>query len=158
MLDVFKNFRDKVREYLKKNFPFEGVELFDVTFRRERGGNTLRVTVDGENVDLDKCAEISRFVSDWLDSEEMGHHGRYVLEVSTPGLDRPLRNEKDFKRFKGRMCKITLNEPILDSRKNFKGKIADVQDGVLTIFVPHENRNFEIDIKNIKKSTLHIDI
>lgn len=158
MNDVFKGFKDKVKKYLKTNFPFEGVEFFDVTLRREKGGNTLRVTVDGEDVDLDKCAEVSRFVSHFLDSEEMGLNGRYILEVSTPGLDRPLKNENDFKRFKGRVCKIVLKEPVLDSRKNFRGEIVEVQSGKVIIFVKDENNSFEIEIKNIKKSTLDIDV
>lgn len=158
MKDVFKDFQDKVKKYLETNFPFEGVELFDVTFRREKGGKTLRVTIDGEDVGLDRCAEVSRFVSHFLDSEEMGLNGRYILEVSTPGLDRPLRNENDFKRFKGRVCKIVLKEPVLDSRKNFRGEIVEVRSGKVIIFIKDENKSFEIDIKNIKKSTLDIDV
>lgn len=157
MSEAFKVFQEKVKKFLKTNFPFEGVTVFDVTFRRERGGNTLRITVDGEHVDLDKCAEISRFLSEWLDSQEMSMHGKYVLEVSTPGLDRPLRGENDFRKFIGYVCKITLKKPIEGDRKNFKGKITEVKENTVSIYVADENTSFEIDIKNIKKSNLEIE-
>ncbi|MBZ4643836.1 MAG: Ribosome maturation factor rimP [Deferribacteraceae bacterium] len=153
---VHKKYEQKVREYLSKNLPFEDIELFDVTYRRERGGNILRVVIDGQNVGLEECTKVSNFVSEWLDSEDFITE-RYSLEVSTPGIDRPLKSKEDFIKFKGKLCKITLKTPVDEGRKNFKGIISSVVDNKLSLFVEQENKSFEIDIENIKKAKLEID-
>jgi len=153
---VHKKIEHTVRDYLKNNLPFDGVEIFDVTYRRERAGNVLRVIIDGENVGLEECSNVSNFVSEWLDNEDL-IEAKYFLEVSTPGIDRPLRNQKDFLRYKGKVCKITLINPVGENRKNFKGKIMEVNEGKIIIYVEQESKQFEIDIKNIKKAKLEID-
>lgn len=153
---VHRKIEHTVRDYLKNSLPFDGVEIFDVTYRRERGGNILRVVIDGENVGLEECTKVSNFVSEWLDNEDI-IDAKYSLEVSTPGIDRPLRNQEDFLRYKGKLCKITLINPTQESRKNFKGKILDVHNDKVTIYVEQESKQFDIDIKNIKKAKLEID-
>lgn len=153
---VHKKLEQTVRDYLKNNLPFDGIKIFDVTYRRERAGNVLRIVIDGENVGLDECTKVSNFVSKWLDNEVV-IDTKYSLEVSTPGIDRPLKSQEDFLRYKGRLCKITLINPVHDNRKNFKGKILDVIDNKVIIYVEQESKQFDIDIKNIKKAKLEID-
>ena len=87
----------------------------------------LRLYIDREGgVSVDDCVRVSDIVGDLLDAEGISDRipGRYHLEVSSPGLDRPLVKPKDFQRFAGRKAVITTREP-LGGRKNFKGDITD---------------------------------
>src|SRR5919205_4087879 len=85
-----------------------GLEIFDVQFRREAGGMVLRVQIDRpgpaataeDSVSVDDCANVSRDLSAILDVEDVVPSA-YTLEVSSPGLDRPLRHEDDYRRFSG---------------------------------------------------------
>jgi ribosome maturation factor RimP len=96
-----------------------GLEIFDVQFRREGSGMVLRVQLDRpgpastaeESVGVDDCVEVSRDLSAVLDVEDVVPVA-YTLEVSSPGLDRPLRGADDYRRFAGRFAKIVLRSPI----------------------------------------------
>ena len=84
-----------------------GIELVEVQFQ----GNILRVTIFKEGgVGIDDCAKVSREVAHLLEVEDLIEH-KYHLEVSSPGLDRPLRNQRDFNRNINQELKATLNEP-----------------------------------------------
>src|ERR1043165_6187652 len=103
-----------------------GLEIFDVQLRREPIGMVLRVIIDRpdpgrveaveESVGIEECQRISQDLSALLDVEdEFGQTDladKYTLEVSSPGLDRPLRHEADYRRFTGRLAKIVTTEPI----------------------------------------------
>jgi ribosome maturation factor RimP len=91
-----------------------GLELVDVTFGRESGRRVLRVTVDREGgVDLDTISELSQRVSRRLDLEGF-EPGPYALEVSTPGIERPLRHPKDFRRAVGERVRVKTEEGVLE--------------------------------------------
>lgn len=130
-----------------------GLELFDLQFKRESSGWVLRIVIDradsthtdtggrDENVTLTDCEMVSREVSAVLDAEGLFEHA-YTLEVSSPGLDRPLRHLEDFVRFVGRRVKIVTSEP-LDGQRFVTGRIAEVngqtivlEDGKKTRLVP----------------------
>jgi ribosome maturation factor RimP len=145
-----------VKKFLQPIVEKSGFEIFDVTFRRESSGRVLRVTIDGENVNIDDCANISRILSEWLDNKDLIPDVKYSLEVSTPGLNRPLRHIEDFKRFKGSICSITLKNKESDGRKRYKGVIVDVEGQMIKIFVETENQHFDIDVNKIKKANLEI--
>ena len=98
----------KVKKLIKPAVENAGLEVFDVTFRRESRGRILRVTIDGEKVGINDCAEISGVLSKLLDENDVIPDIKYSLEVSTPGLNRPLRNIDDFERFKGSLCSMVL--------------------------------------------------
>ena len=88
-----------------------GLELFELKFGGSRARPVLDVRVEregGEKVSVDDCAAASRAIETRLDAEDFGG-GRYVLEVSSPGIERPLRNAKDWKRFVGRSAVVTAN-------------------------------------------------
>lgn len=115
-----------------------GLELFDVQFRREAAGMVLRVQIDRpgpaataeDSVSVEDCAHVSRDLSVVLDVEDIVP-GAYTLEVSSPGLDRPLRGRADFDRFAGRRAKVVMREPV-DGQTFFKGRLAGVEaDAVL---------------------------
>src|SRR5947207_662547 len=96
-----------------------GLEIFDVQFRREAGGMVLRVQIDrpgpaasaDESVSVEDCARVSRDLSAVLDVEDLVPTA-YTLEVSSPGLDRPLRQVGDYERFAGRRVKIVMREAV----------------------------------------------
>src|SRR5262245_16383151 len=96
-----------------------GLEIFDVQFRREAAGMVLRVQIDRpgpaataeESVSVDDCAQVSRDLSAVLDVEDLMPTA-YTLEVSSPGLDRPLRRAGEYQRFAGRRAKIVMREPV----------------------------------------------
>jgi ribosome maturation factor RimP len=116
---------DKVRDFAETLLPSMGLELFDVQFRREGHGWVLRIFLDGEEgVSLDHCAEVSREVSRFLDVEDLIDHA-YHLEVSSPGLERPLRSLADFQRFFGKKARVRLHES-LGEQKLFVGIIGEV--------------------------------
>jgi ribosome maturation factor RimP len=91
-----------------------GFELVDVTFGRESGRRILRVTVDGDGgVDLDTLSELSEKVSRRLDLDGFGP-GPYALELSTPGIERPLRRPQDFRRAVGQRVRVKTDEGVLE--------------------------------------------
>ncbi|MEW6218555.1 MAG: ribosome maturation factor RimP [Thermodesulfobacteriota bacterium] len=109
-----------------------GLELFDLQFRREQPGWVLRLVIDAENgISLDDCTMVSRELSDLLDVEEVIDRP-FHLEVSSPGLDRPLRGERDFVRFAGRRAKVVCREPVA-GQKALEGVLAGVREGALVL-------------------------
>src|SRR5262249_24578655 len=119
-----------------------GLELFDVRLRREPIGIVLRVVIDrpdpgrveapDEAVGIEDCQRVSQDLSAVLDvEEECGQQelgDAYTLEVSSPGLDRPLRSAADYRRFSGRLAKIVTTEPI-ERQSAFAGRIAGLDGG-----------------------------
>ena len=125
-----------------------GLEIFDVQLRRESIGWVLRVFVDRpqtdreattdptqESVNLDDCRRVSRDLSAVLDADFTFDHA-YTLEVSSPGLDRPLRHLNDCRRFVGRLAKIVTRETV-DSLNYVAGRITDVADEHVIVDTGH---------------------
>ena len=108
-----------------------GLEIFDVQFRREAPGMVLRVQIDRpgpaataeDSVSVDDCARVSRDLSAILDVEEVVPTA-YTLEVSSPGLDRPLRRADDYRRFAGRRAKLVMREAVDGQRFSRAGSAA----------------------------------
>lgn len=108
-----------------------GLELVDVTLSREGGRRVLRVTVDREDgVDLDLIAEVSERVSRRLDLEDPVR-GSYSLEVSSPGIERPLRGPRDFQRRVGDLVKVRTNQPVEGARTHRGRLVAADEEGVV---------------------------
>jgi ribosome maturation factor RimP len=111
-----------------------GFELVDIEYLSEYGRRVLRIYVDTENgITLDDCALVSREIGNLLDIRDIVQH-EYVLEVSSPGLNRPLRKEEDFLRAVGKRVKARTVVPV-KGRRNFTGCLRDYRDGVLYIEV-----------------------
>ncbi len=141
----------KAWELLDPLVELNGYELVEVEFSLERGHWVLRLYVDREGgITLGECAELSEEISRVLDVEDIVDRS-YVLEVSSPGLDRPLRKEKDFKKVVGRKIKVTMKEPV-DGRKNFSGRLLGVDSQVL--HVEAGNQVFPLEMEKIKKANL----
>ena len=101
----------------------EGLELVHVEYAPEAGGRTLRLYIDKPGgVSLDDCVNVSRQLNDLLDIE-LDMEQSYRLEVSSPGLERPLGKVRDFEKYKGRRVRIKTRQPI-EGRKTFTGILA----------------------------------
>jgi len=123
---------DNVRDFLQKLLPGMGLEIFDIQFRREGHGWVLRIFIDSrDGVTLDQCTGVSRELSQYLDVEDLIDHA-YHLEVSSPGLERPLRSVDDFCRFAGENARVKLSVPV-DGEKFFEGTIEEVQGNVISL-------------------------
>ena len=148
----------KVREEVEKLvFPIleeEGMELVDIEYKigRGRGRGILRLYIDKpDGIKIDDCERVSKRIDSILDKSDI-IGGRYLLEVSSPGLDRPLKKEEDFKRFIGRLIKVKTFSPI-DNQKTFVGTLKDYKEEVVTLEIK-EGKIIEIPMKNIAKANL----
>ena len=128
-----------------------GMELVDVEYLVDRGRWVVRVYIDKPGgVTVDDCAQVSREIGVLIDVKELVP-GKYVLEVSSPGLNRLLRKKKDFDRAKGKKVKIRLKEPI-KGRSNFTGFLVRREGEVLYLEVDsHEEM---IPFQRIEKAKL----
>ena len=109
-----------------------GMELVELTFRREGGGKILRVTVDREEtLDLDTISEISKKISRRLDAEGFDP-GPYSLEVSSPGVERPLRRPEDFSKRIGEKVKVKTSEPVEGSHVHV-GELVAADEAEVTV-------------------------
>jgi ribosome maturation factor RimP len=132
----------------------QGYELVDVELKTEPGvGLVLRVFIDkpGSSVGLDDCAQVSRELSAVLDVED-AIQARYSLEVSSPGLNRPLKKESDFARFIGKKAKIRTSRPVGESRRNFSGTLVAVEAGKVKIDVG--DQVCEVPVADVEKANL----
>ena len=130
-----------------------GMELVDIEYKIGRGRGILRLYIDKPGgVKLDDCERVSKRIDPILErSDIIGGH--YLLEVSSPGLDRPLKKEADFKRFMGRLIKVKTFAPI-NNQKTFMGTLKDYKEEVVTLET-REGKVIEIPMKNIAKANLY---
>jgi len=127
-----------------------GMEIVDVEFLSESGRWILRVFIDKENgVTVDDCASVSRELGDLIDAKNIIDY-RYVLEISSPGLNRPLRKESDFMRSIGKMVKLKMSRPI-NKRRSFTGRLANVREGMISLSVDGNNL-VELPLNEIDKA------
>jgi ribosome maturation factor RimP len=146
-----------------------GLEIFDVQLRRESLGTVLRVVIDRPDrgvpetledaVGIEDCQRVSQDLSAVLDVEEeglgesaLGQH--YTLEVSSPGLDRPLRHERDYRRFVGRLAKIVTIVP-LNGQSAFSGRIVAVEDSA--VLLEEGRKTHRVPVAQIKRGHLAVE-
>lgn len=133
-----------------------GMELVDVAIVTDHGRRVLRVTIDKPGgITVDDCGDVSRELGTILDVEDPIPQS-YSLEVSSPGLDRPLLSEKDFIRFSGKKARIKTREAI-EGRKNFKGTIDAVTEGRVRV-TDFDGKVFEIPFPIIEMARLEIEL
>lgn len=159
----------RVREAAERVARSCGLEIFDVQLRRESIGTVLRVIIDrpdrgvpekpDESVGIEECQRVSQDLSALLDVEDdelnataLGQ--QYTLEVSSPGLDRPLRHEADYRRFQGRLAKLVTTEP-LNGQSAFGGRIAAVDGGVVVL--EEGRRTHRVPVAQIKRGNLAVE-
>ncbi|MFH0728600.1 MAG: ribosome maturation factor RimP [Pseudomonadota bacterium] len=131
----------------------EGMELVFVEFLREPAGRILRIYIDKPGgLSLNDCVSVSRQLGDILDVD-LENLGPYSLEVSSPGLERPLWKVRDYDRFKGRVAKIRIRVAV-ENQKNFKGILLGVTDEIVTLRVEGTERTVAIPFKDIARARL----
>lgn len=140
----------KVEEVIQPILERLGYELVDLELVVE-GAQILRIYIDQEGgVTIADCELASRTISDSLDAEDFIPF-KYRLELSSPGLDRPLKTFQDFQRFKGNMVKIKTQEPI-EGRSNYKGKLTDVNEDQVSVAI--DGKDYQIPVGLIAKARL----
>ena len=159
----------RVRATAQRVAEGHGLEIFDVQLRRESIGTVLRVIIDRpdrgvperpeESVGIAECQRVSQDLSAVLDveEEELGEAAlgqEYTLEVSSPGLDRPLRHEADYRRFTGRLAKIVTREP-LNGQSAFAGRIVGVDQG--DVVLEQGRKTHRVPVSGIKRANLDVE-
>src|ERR1700691_927663 len=153
----------KIREAAERVARSQGLEIFDIEWMIGKQ-RILRVFIDrlpdspgpdGPGVSHMDCQRVSEQLSVLLDVEELVPGPAYVLEVSSPGLDRKLIKPADYERFVGRLAKIWLHEP-LEKRAYFEGRLAGIADGVVKFTV--RDREIAVPYAGIKKANLVVEL
>jgi len=143
---------ERIHEILLPVLEQEGLELVETILRVEGGRWILRVTIDREGgVQVHHCTAVSRELSVHLDVEDL-IPVKYYLEVYSPGLDRPLKDESDFERYTGRLVKIKTNRSVAGRRK-INGTIEGIEDGVVSVLVEDDIR-LEVPVEDISSARL----
>jgi ribosome maturation factor RimP len=146
----------KAEAMLEPLLEAEGLSLVDLSFKWEPGGWVLRILIDKkQGVTLDDCALVSRELGQLLDVENI-IPASYRLEVSSPGLDRPLKKEADFITYTGKRVRIKTREPIA-GRRNFKGDLIGYAEGKVQVRV-EGNEVFAIPLSSILKANLEPEL
>lgn len=147
----------KLKEIIKKGVEEKGCEVVDIKYSKRGRRWFLQVFVDKESgIGVSDCAVLSEYISYELDRHPDLLDHSYQLEVSSPGLDRPLKTEDDFKKFRGRLIKINLYTP-LDNYRSWVGRIMQFENGKLT-FEDNDARHRIINIDNIARANLEPEI
>jgi ribosome maturation factor RimP len=162
---------ERLRHVAARVAESHGLELFDLHVRRESVGWVLRVIIDRpapgltagappapeEPVGIEDCERVSHDLSALLDVEEdltadLG--SGFTLEVSSPGLDRPLRGEDDYRRFAGRLAKIVTREP-WNGQTHFAGRLAGVEEGA--VLMTEGRRTHQVPLALISRARLEVE-
>ncbi len=144
----------KIEEIITPIIDNYEMELVDLKWSQKSGNWVLCIYIDKEEgITLNDCEVVNHEISDLLDRKDIiSHH--YVLEISSPGLERPLKKKNDFDRFTGHNIKISTHEP-LQGQKNFKGRLRgiDTEDNILLQFNDSGNE-VQIPLRKIAKANL----
>jgi len=145
---------EKIRQAAERVARSEGIEVVDVEWKVGRQ-RFLRVYIDKpEGISHRDCELVSQQLSVILDVEDLVPGSRYILEISSPGLDRKLTRPADFERFVGRLARISTLEPV-ENAKFFEGRLAGYADGMVQIEV--KGRVIALPLGGIRKANLVVE-
>ena len=153
---------DTIRAIAERVAQARGLEVWDIQSRRETTGHVVRVFIDrpgpaatpDESVSVEDCAEVNRELSTILDVEDPLPFA-YTLEVSSPGLNRPLRSDGDYMRFAGRLAKIVVSQAV-DNQKAFEGRLRGVENDAVLLEAPN-GRMHRLPLKLITRGRLEVE-
>ena len=154
--------REQLIEVVEPAVNAAGYDLVELEFRREPHAFVLRVFIDlleaeagvAGGITVADCERASRTISAALDVADP-IRTKYALEVSSPGLDRPLRRQRDYQKFAGRRARIKLRDPV-EGRRNFAGVVHDAIDGI--VHIEADGREFALPLAGIVKAHLEFDL
>ena len=153
---------EQIEELVQPLLEDLGCELVDLEYQREQRGWVLRFFLDKEGgINLDDCAMASREISSLMDVENIINTA-YSLEVSSPGIERPLKKTQDFKRFFGQLAKIKTLDAIDPnamgkSRKTFIGTLSGLEGDDLLLTLKNRTDAIRIPLQQIDKANLHYE-
>jgi len=153
---------DAIRAVAERVARARGLEVWDIQSRREASGHVVRVVIDRpgpaatpeESVSVEDCELVNRELSTILDVEDPLPF-TYVLEVSSPGLDRPLRDPGDYARFAGRLAKVVVSEAV-DNQRAFEGRLRGVRDDAVLLEAPN-GRLHRLPLRLITRGRLEVE-
>jgi ribosome maturation factor RimP len=153
---------EQIRAIAERVAASRGLEIWDIQSRREASGHIVRVFIDRpgpaatpeESVSIEDCEHVNRELSTILDVEDPLPFA-YTLEVSSPGLDRPLRDANDYQRFAGRLAKIVVSEPV-DNQKAFAGRLRGVEENSVMLEAPN-GRTHRLPMRLITRGRLDVE-
>jgi ribosome maturation factor RimP len=152
---------ERIRAAAERVAHSAGLQIFDVEWKIGKQ-RLLRVYIDrppmpgeGEGgISHQDCERVSEQLSVILDVEDLVPGPAYVLEVSSPGLDRKLRNQADYERFTGRLARIWLNEPV-ENQSYFEGRLAGFADGSVKLKL--KDKEIAVPLADIRKANLVVE-
>ncbi len=160
---------ERVRQAATRVAASHGLELFDLQFRRESIGWVLRVVLDrpwqesegpegpDRAVGIEDCQRVSHDLGTLLDvDDDLGAalEKAYTLEVSSPGLDRPLRHEADYRRFTGRLAKVVTSRPV-EGQTSFSGRLSGFDEG--HILLSEGRRVHRVPLDEVRRARLEVE-
>jgi len=153
---------EQIRAIAERVAATRGLVIWDIQSRREASGHVVRVFIDRpgpsatpeESVSIEDCEQVNRELSTILDVEDPLPFA-YTLEVSSPGLDRPLRGFDDYGRFAGRFAKVVVSEPV-DNQKAFEGHLRGV-DGEDVLLESPNRRMHRLPYRLITRGRLEVE-
>jgi ribosome maturation factor RimP len=147
---------ERVRAVAERVTGGRGFELTEVEVMRDRGGPLVRLYVDKEGgIGIGELQSVSEEVSAILDAEDP-IPSSYTLEVSSPGLDRPLKTEADYRRFAGRLAKVSSYEPV-EGRRHWTGRLLAIEEGVVSLSLEKEGAVARIPLAKISHARLEVE-
>ena len=149
---------DDLRRLAARTIEEGGMELVDLALRGSSRRRLLRIDIDRpgpRGVDLEDCKRASKLLGAAIDAEGDLIEGSYLLEVSSPGIDRPIRSSDDVRRNTGRRIVVTTRE-VAEERRSIRGLLKGRRDGVLLL--EDENRNeIEIPMENVETARQDVE-
>ena len=153
---------EKIRSIAERVARSRGLDVCDIQSRRETVGHVVRVFIDrpgpsasaDDSVSIEDCEQVNREISTILDVEDPLPFA-YTLEVSSPGLDRPLRVVDDYRRFAGRLAKVVVSEPV-DNQKAFEGRLHGVEDESVLLEASN-GRMHRLPLKLVTRGRLEVE-
>ena len=153
---------ESIRAIAERVAHARGLEVWDIQSRREAIGHVVRVFIDrpgpaatpDESVSVEDCEQVNRELSTILDVEDPLPFA-YTLEVSSPGLDRPLRSAGDYARFAGRLAKVVVSEAV-NNQKAFEGRLRGVESDDVLLEAPN-GRMHRLPLRLITRGRLEVE-
>jgi ribosome maturation factor RimP len=147
---------ERVRSVALRVTADRGFELVDIELKQAKSEKLVRIFVDRPGgIGLEDLQSVSEEVSAILDAEDP-IEGHYTLEVSSPGLDRPLRGEADYRRFVGRLANLSSYEPV-DGRRHWTGRIVACDDGIVTLELDGEKASARVPLAKLSHGRLEVE-
>jgi ribosome maturation factor RimP len=158
---------EQIRAIAERVAASRGLEIWEIQSRREAQGHVVRVFIDRpgpsatpeDSVSIEDCEHVNREMSTILDVDDPLPFA-YTLEVSSPGLDRPMRNADDYRRFAGRLAKVVVSEAV-DNQKAFEGRLRGLEDdpttGIAVMLEAPNGRMHRLPLRLITRGRLDVE-